>query len=220
MIGVLLMATLICLANSIRHDGRCVAGIDVQTGEWVRPVPSGGGGIPYSTTCVAGRPVGNLEVVRIPLTTTNPSTRYQRENRVMRDAPWTLIRQATIDEVMQYCDGAAPILHTDSDRVAPDDLDRLPARRWTSLQLVHAEHVAFHRDHFSPKRWRAHFADSAGSPYSLKVTDPIFTARLDRNESVGEEYLLTVSLTEPWAFDSNSAPMCWKLVAAVIELDT
>lgn len=163
--------------------------------------------------------MGNLDVVKIPLTTTNPGTRYQCENRVMEDAPWTLVRQATAAELMQYCDDSTPILHTDSDRVAPDDLERLPARKWTSLQLVHAKDVAFHRDYFSPKRWRAHFADSAGSPYSLKVTDPVFTGRLDRGESIGGECLLTVSLTEPWAPDSNSAPMCWKLVAAVIELN-
>lgn len=36
---------MICLANSRKIGGRCVAGIDVNTGEWVRPVRDNGGAL-------------------------------------------------------------------------------------------------------------------------------------------------------------------------------
>ena len=35
------MTQIICLANSIRPGGRCIAGKDPNTGEWIRPVKDG-----------------------------------------------------------------------------------------------------------------------------------------------------------------------------------
>lgn len=213
------MARLVCLANSHRHDGRCVAGIDIETGEWVRPVPPGGGGVPFQRTCINGQTVAVLDVVEIPLRSSNPGTKYQCENREMRDRPWKLIDKMQPKDIIQYCDRTAPILHTDSDRVSPETLEALSPDEWKSLQLVRARKLSFAPDYFKPQRWRAHFEDSAGNSYSLKVTDPIASDALRQKEEFDKRSILTVSLVEPWAPSDGSLPeMCYKLVAAVIEL--
>jgi hypothetical protein len=46
---------ILCLANSIREGGRCVAGIDYATGRWVRPVLLGGGPIPVERAFVGNK---------------------------------------------------------------------------------------------------------------------------------------------------------------------
>ena len=212
------MARLVCLANSHRHDGRCVAGIDIETGEWVRPVPPGGGGIPYPRTCIQGQTVALLAVVEIAMLDSNPGTKYQCENREMSDRPWKLIERMQPKDIIQYCDGTAPILHSDSDRVAPETMEALPCDGWTSLQLVQARNLSFAQDYFKPQRWRAHFEDSAGNEYSLMVTDPLASSRLRQKEEFNERSIVTVSLVEPWAPQDGSIPeMCYKVVAAVIE---
>ncbi|EDZ93159.1 hypothetical protein AmaxDRAFT_4043, partial [Limnospira maxima CS-328] len=33
-----MMSKLICLANSRKNNDRCIAGIEISTGKWVRPV--------------------------------------------------------------------------------------------------------------------------------------------------------------------------------------
>ena len=50
------MAQLICLASSWRPGGRCIAGIDPQTGAWVRPVPFHGGAIPEERIWLNNQP--------------------------------------------------------------------------------------------------------------------------------------------------------------------
>lgn len=35
------MARIVCLANSFKKGGRCVAGIDLETGRWMRPIGRG-----------------------------------------------------------------------------------------------------------------------------------------------------------------------------------
>jgi hypothetical protein len=132
---------------------------------------------------------------------------------------WQIVGNATADQLLPYCDATTPILHTDTDRVSPTDLENLPRPQWQSLQLVRATKIEFARDPRSRQRWRAGFHDAAGHHYSLMLTDIRISGRLDRGEKIAPDCLLTVSLTAPWApVDGSKPPMCYKLVAAVIEL--
>lgn len=213
------MARVVCVANSIRHDGRCFAGIDMDTGEWVRPVPAKGGcGLSYSDVCVNGQPVALLDILEIDMTTRNPGTKYQCENRVMRAKAWKQVGRLKPSALLKYCDDSSPILHSTTDRVKPADLDAMSPDDWVSLRLVRPSKVHFARDYFKRSRWRASFADAKKNYYDLKVTDPVVSGRLNHDEKVGSDCILTVSMTEPWSPDSEKAAMCWKLVAAVIEL--
>ncbi len=61
------MVRMVCLANSWRPGGRCVAGIDLETGEWVRPIPKGGSAIPEDDTHFADHELVPLDVVDVEL---------------------------------------------------------------------------------------------------------------------------------------------------------
>lgn len=61
------MTRLICLANSRRDGGRCIAGIDIDSGQWIRPIPPGGGAIPEEKTLLGSRLLAPLDVIELEL---------------------------------------------------------------------------------------------------------------------------------------------------------
>src|SRR5438034_1367296 len=88
------MAThrLICLANSTKLGGHCVAGLRVDGKGWIRPVsklPAG----ELSTqqcTCSSGVVVAPLDLIEVEIISHRP-LRYQRENWLVTGAPWKLL---------------------------------------------------------------------------------------------------------------------------------
>ena len=174
------MTQIICLANSIRPDGRCIAGIDMDTGRWIRPVPRGGGGISSGRTSISGEQLSSLDVVELEISPPRFDTRFQCENREVLNWDWKVIGRMTPDDILRYCDKTAPILHSNDDRVELEVLEQLSPDQWTSLQLIRAKPVTFIRDRWERNRWRAHFADSAGNPYHLKTTDPVISEKLEK----------------------------------------
>jgi hypothetical protein len=58
---------LICLANSVKLGGRCVAGITRSTGDWIRPISTFSDGSLTSRNYVLnnGKPAALLDVVKI-----------------------------------------------------------------------------------------------------------------------------------------------------------
>jgi hypothetical protein len=78
--------------------------------------------------------------------------------------------------------------------------------------------VTFARHYYTPNRWVANFSDPAGNKYSLRITDPEVTRRLEAGHRISKQSLLTISLTKPWAPDQKKMrPFCYKVVAAVME---
>lgn len=213
------MTEMIVLANSWRPpQGRCIAGIDTVAGEWVRPVPQGGGSIPEQSTRVKGRELALLDVVRLDLDTPRFDTKYQKENRAIRNWNWELVRKAEIGEVEDYI-RTGPLLYGAGKAVKPDRLEKITPAFWTSLQLVRPSEVLFQRDPREGKqnRWKAVFP--LPWQYELDITDPVATARLNRGETIGRRCIMTASLTAPYApADGSKPPLCYKLIAAVIEL--
>jgi hypothetical protein len=127
-------------------------------------------------------------------------------------------RRLKLSAAWKYVDETVPILHSVGDRVDPTALQRLPANEWTSLQLVRPRMLRFNRHYWETNRWVAAFKDPKGNPYSLKLTDPEATLRLERGEQISKKSLLTVSMTKPWTHNANEQPArCYKVVAAVIE---
>ncbi len=214
------MAELICLANSWRPGGRCVAGINVESGEWVRPVPPGGGAILEDQTIVQGRPLALLDVIELELDEPKLDTRFQCENREVLTWDWWRVRQATVNEAQQYCKDTEEILHNHGKVVGPGQIEARPPEEWTSLQLVHSGDVRFEEDKYKNNRWQARFSVGPGGwEYCLGVTDPEITRRLNEPETIGPNCLLTISLTEPIELPEYNKPeLCYKLVAGVVEL--
>ena len=208
----------VILANSIRPGGRCVAGISLKTGKWVRPVSREDDRAVPNVPSI--RRLRLLDIVEVPLAQDKPTPidRYQIENRFVDTWDWPRIFTCPIEDVLKYCEKNEVILHTNNDRVDTSYLDTLPDNEWKSLELVKAR-ATFSMDVWEKNRWRVEFQDGTGHCLSLKVTDPGICNKLNRGVDVARKCLLTVSLAGPWAPPDGSQPeRCYKLVAGVIEI--
>ena len=145
---------ILCLANSIREGGRCVAGIDYATGRWVRPVLLGGGPIPVERTFVGNKYLEPGDVVEIEVDQTPTPMPFQMENHVVYGRPWRIVGYCAAGDCLHLCDSTEPLLHNRSDRVATEYFDDRGIEEWRSLQLLHPPSVHFQRDPHKAERWR------------------------------------------------------------------
>ncbi len=222
----MIVKRILCLANSRKMRGHCVAGrevLDAGPGLWIRPVstrPSEEvfeGEIRYQD----GSNPEVLDIIDIPLIRHKPNA-CQTENWLLDpNRRWTKVGRASWDDLQQYVEDPATLWinghstrHGFNDRIPQDDADTLP----NSLVLIRVPDLklnvfapgAMHRGR---QRVQADFCHR-GIRYALWVTDPrvekYFDAQPDGTYRVGE-CCLCVSLGEP--FDDGYR---YKLVAAVI----
>src|SRR3989338_6767673 len=121
-VGESYMAEIIILANSIKKGGHCIAGIDRQTDEWIRPVSRANRAIPG----YVAEQIKLLDIVNIPLESDRPIDRYQRENRFVASMDWEIVGRVSPIDILSYCEDDSVILHSHDDRVAPEVLEKLP----------------------------------------------------------------------------------------------
>ena len=221
------MKRIVCLANSRKHSGRCVAGKELRSdgtpGSWLRPVsdrPSEEVS-EHERQYKDGSDPQILDIIDIPLKNPAPKT-YQSENWVLDpEHYWTRVGQAKWKDLEMLTDDPDVLwLNVSStysglhDRVSERDANELE----DSLYLLHVEDLKIRV--FAPgaafdnpkRRVQADF-EHRGVHYQLWVTDPVverkYLAKDDGDYEIGECFL-TVSLGEPHKGD------CYKLVAAVI----
>lgn len=220
---------IICLANSRKNRRRCVAGIRLDGGGWLRPVSAdldSHGGLTEESIRLPDRTTPRLlDVIEIPIASPCPSI-YQPENYFISPEPWmlvarpgsrTLLKSATIEY-------GPLLLGNQSDRIAPEAFASSPAT--SSLALAHPDEnkVMWHVTTSYRGAWqlRARFALSSNT-YDLVVTDSSWESKFHRLASgyyssgqVGvpddSSILLTVSMGDPWN------EICFKYVAGVLVL--
>ena len=228
--NVFITKRIVCLANSRKLNGRCIAGIELVDGasaEWVRPVSNREHQevSEYERQYNDGSDPRVLDVIDVPLLEPRPGT-YQRENWLL-DANyyWTRIGTVGWEGLAALARSHGPLwingrntYYGLNDEIVETQADLLSS----SLALVHvgklrlrvfAPGTAFGN---SKRRVQAAF-EHAGVSYRLWVTDPVYELRyLAHADGIHElrECYLTVSLGEPF----NNA--CHKLVAAIIESPT
>jgi hypothetical protein len=62
------MVKIICLANSKKNGNRCIAGIDICTGKWVRPISNlKDGGVTKDLCSIDNQEPQPLDILDIPL---------------------------------------------------------------------------------------------------------------------------------------------------------
>lgn len=216
----------ICLANSRKQSGRCVAGLRVDGGGWVRPVSAEPDGVLQSWhyTLASGREAALLDVLKMRLVCPQPAPHHP-EDWLINTGQWESAARAGLPQMLEFLQQSATagpeLLGGTESRIEYKALRRKPAA--ASLALVRPQELHWQIEE-SPqagkRRTRAAFT-LAGAPYSLPLTDPIWLKRLaslpcgchpwEANE---QEALLTISLSEPFAGDG----FCYKLAAAVIVL--
>ena len=205
----------ICLANSNKHGGRCIAGIG-EGGNWVRPVSSSQKrAIDKDTRTVDGVEPRIMDVLEVPLHAHGPTEGCQRENRLLKDGEWRKVGRIDADEVLSYCEDDSVVLHNHLDYVRAVCFRVIPKGKWKSLQFIRKRNVVFERDN---SKWRASFADGKGSNLTLAVTDPVACEKLESGEQMSRDCLLTVSLGPAWSPSKDTAKRCYKFVAGVVEL--
>lgn len=94
---------MICIANSRKIGGKCVAGIEPDTGNWVRPVRPGGGALSLDDIrCRDGSPPGVLDIVRVPVVRREPLY-YQPENSIDDNIYWSRLGAFDKELLPRYC---------------------------------------------------------------------------------------------------------------------
>lgn len=220
--------TILCLANSRKTSGRCVAGRELVNGvlgAWVRPVSSR----PTAEISLNDRRYSNgedprlLDVITIQMTEPR-SHAYQIENHLI-DAGyyWTLQRRATWEEALAAADGQHIALWNNVDSSYNGLHDRVHQSlinpREGSLRLISVPQlqvcVSVEGAEFGngKRKVRGQFIH-LGTQYLLSITDPDIEARyLAKPDGITDlgHALLCISLGD--VYEGNA----YKLIAAVIQ---
>jgi len=218
---------IVCLANSIKHGGRCVAGLRLDGQGWLRPISRQVDGTLayYHYRYADSSLVRHLDTVRVSVTKPRPAA-YQPENWVIDGKPWELIARPIAAHQLPILERALvrgpAILHSETDRVPPGDV--AASQKPASLALIAPERIELRKTPGKHEHPRARAIFELASPersvrYDFSLTDPYW-----RDEAVCRgpiilsqaetPFVATVSLSEP--FEGH----CYKLVAAVIPLPT
>lgn len=208
---------LLCLANSWKYGGRCVAGVQ-KDGSWIRPVSDTENGALTATTCLlrGGRSVRVLDVVRLRVLGPDPRP-HQPENWIVTDDEWVLLRGRKVHEVSEFLDSVTvqgPVLFgTATERVTWSQIQESESS--PSLALVKVRRPQFRWSQSNPTQRRARFA-LGGVSYDLPITFEFeFPAEGEESHHSQSFWYFTISLGEPYARQGND---CFKLIAGAIEI--
>ncbi len=219
---------IVCLANSRKHSGRCIAGKEIlrdgSIGGWIRPVSARASEevSEYEREYDDGSDPRVLDVIRVPLKNALPKG-FQRENWLLDpDYYWEKIRRVGMNELTRLTD-SVPALWMNGYSSGNGVNDRIPITGTSgiesSLRLIRVSNIelfVFAHDTASGKprrRVQGHFRYN-GADYGLWVTDPqyerAYLQKPDGNYRIGECFL-TVSLGDEYL------GYAYKLIAAIIE---
>lgn len=220
---------IVCLANSYKHENRCVAGISLITKRWVRligqTVP---GCLTQAETCFEdGREAAILDVFEVELDQPCASNCHPEDVHVTGER-WRLVRrfERTQDSrfLADYVNKAPAVLQGYSDRIYARKIEGAPVDK--SLELICPSDLWWWiRIESGKRKNRALFRVGTASRthYELAVTDPSWLEKM-RALSPGiyphaqfiaansKKTFLTVSLSEPFE------GFHYKLVAGVVNL--
>ena len=218
---------IVCLANSRKYGGRCVAGkellSDGTAGGWIRPVSSREN---EEVSEQERRYADNedprvLDVIDVPLLSPRPKT-YQQENWLLNPGVrWVKAGKAVWNDLDAMVDPDAPLwlngystLAGQNDRVPIDDTNAID----NSLRLIRVSALTV--TVFEPSHPSADFPILRGSfnyhgdDYCFRITDPESesgSVNLSHGDyPVGERYLV-ISLGEPFE------DYAYKLIATIIK---
>lgn len=170
------------LANSRKLQHSCIAGIDLGSGCWIRPVSrkTKCGEVTREEQLIDGqipRPMDLVEMEIEPCLPEHLPEYFSMEDRGLEPTPWRRLSTAIqVLDLRNYCSKNHNILHSSIGFVRTGFLQQLPPseRRTLELHEVRDFEVAATVDSLSGKfRCRASFATAWGGHISgMPVTDP------------------------------------------------
>lgn len=221
---------IVCLANSRKMSGRCIAGkevLDDGYGEWIRPISR------RETAEISeeemrfenGETPEPLDIIEIPMKEYKPNE-FQVENHVIDDQYyWEKCGNLSGTELPELLDIVEDTLWINGHSSYNGINDRIPVQDarnniTSSLVLFQPERISVSVDTEGPEPSRAKrkvraFFTLNGHQYRLTVTDPkIEREYLKRSNGTyslqSEDVYMCVSIGEPYE------GYCYKLVAAII----
>jgi hypothetical protein len=220
--------TILCLANSRKISGRCIAGreiVDAGYGGWVRPVSVREHGeiSEHDRRYEDGSRAQVLDIIKIRFSSRRAHP-FQPENHAI-DAShyWVKAGVGTYDDVLALVEPLADDLwlngystyHGGNDKIPETQCNNLGA----SLRLIRPENLRIcvasesgFQANPGKRRVRAVF-DYCGGAYRLQITDPIVETRFlagKNGEFPIDEAVLCISLSELFSGAT------YKLVATVL----
>lgn len=221
---------IVCLANSRKLSGRCVAGkelsLEGQSIGWIRPVSAREDAeiSEYERQYEDGSDPRVLDIIDVPLLSARAHG-YQQENWLIEPQEyWVQIGRAAWADLQRLADPVEPLWingHSTYNGLNDKIPLGLAGALTSSLRFVHVDRVtlvvfkpgeAFGN---SKRRVQGRFRHD-GTEYRLWVTDPLYERAYLKKEDgtyeIGESFL-TVSIGEPYNQE------CYKLIAAIIEHD-
>ncbi len=217
---------IICLANSKKLGGRCIAGIRTDGKGWIRLIGRNddqGALFPDDYTLIDGSEPKKLSVIEIGISTSKPKP-YQPENWLIESTPWRLVSHTLNQSHLRLIKNAFfqgdSLFGTKFDRIPYTQFEQYPVK--SSLEIIQPMGVKWViKNNYSGNRQIRVIFYLHNIEYDLVVTDPDWLEKLAEfdlgyytSEEIGlpqeVKFLFTISLGVPYNGD------CYKLVAAVM----
>lgn len=220
-----MIKTFVCLANSRKNSGRCIAGKFIDDDQWIRPISS------RATEEIAeiemryqnGINPKLLDIIKLELVQHKPS-QFQIENYLIDSKYyWEKIGELSTADLSEKCNSNTDIwpnllssYQGINDRILPSSLSANPyslilIQLENSKIIVRTEGAEFN----NPKRKvRFHF-NIDGKNYLLPVTDPeierIYLGKPDAEYPITTLHYVTISIGLP-----HSDGYCYIFAAGII----
>lgn len=209
----------VCLANSFKEGGRCLAGIELDNNNnpklenghpiWIRPIcKTPHGEVPNHFTVH----LHVLDIIEIDVTGYPEKKDYQSENVFFNENSIKVIGRFDFNTLPQLCDNRTLVFGNKGKAVSEEKIGSLTH----SLVLIQTNQFEViektYEDTPNKHQLRLVFSYN-GIRYDFPVTDPVFLHNYQRNPDIlegCEELLLCLSLGVAWQ------NWYYKLVAAII----
>ena len=92
---------IVILTKSAKHGGNCVAGIDINTGKWVRPVKATGPILNSDMSCSNEYICNPLDVVKITFIAPRPNGCQTENEEIDTSCTWDYLGTCTLEDVLR-----------------------------------------------------------------------------------------------------------------------
>lgn len=208
--------TIVIFANSVKHHQHCVAGKDILTKEWIRPVADENGTELKDEQTKYKNPHGQflakpLQKMEIEFLK-QISLAHQPDNYVIADKIWEQKYKIELDEIKNYIDNPDNLWLdgiSSSDRISYHLIQNESLKISQSLYLIQVEKIHIYwkdRSQYSQNPQRRGIFLYKNIKYDLALTDPAFSNF--QEQDLINKYMC-ISLGE------QLNGYCYKLIASI-----